>query len=221
MRKLRMLTALAVIGVSACAERMVKPAVVPAPPAPKAAPKPRPTNVELRRQAEKIADGTRNLSVIRPRQVSPTASIRPEQPRESEAKPPKASAQTLETQTSSDPPRATVLPPPFEPDESNFPFAALMPPPPEPAEPTFPSVAPTVELPPPPQPAAPGLPGMPIEAAMPPPSEPAQPSFPVVELLPPPSEPAEPSLPSQEEIIAESSNSIPFPYGTSFAVSAC
>jgi hypothetical protein len=50
-----------------------------------------------------------------------------------------------------------------------------------------------------------------MEAAIPPPPEPAEPSFPVTALMPPPPEPAELSLPSQEQVIAESPITIPFP----------
>jgi hypothetical protein len=146
-----------------------------------------------------------------PGQVSPSASVKPEQPPGFEAQPLQASEQPPEAQTSPDPATTTVLPPPLEPDESNFPFAALMPPPPEPAEPIFPSVSTTVELLPPLKPATPVLPEVPIEAALPPPPEPAEPSFPVAALIPPPPVPAEPSLPSQEEVIIEGSIPIPFP----------
>jgi hypothetical protein len=196
---------------ASCAERIMHPAVIPQPTQPKAASKLRPANVEPRRQAEKIAEDTRILSAMPPRQVSPSASVKPEQPPESEAQPPQASEQPPQAQTPLDPPMATVLPPPLETDESNFPFAALMPPPPEPAEPTFPSASLTVELPPLLEPDAPVLPEVPIEAALPPPPEPAEPSFPIAALIPPPSEPAEPSLPSQEEVIIEGSILIPFP----------
>jgi hypothetical protein len=194
---------------AACAERMVNPAVIPkSAPAPKAASKPRPSNVDARRQAERIAETARQRSDSRSQQVSPHASVRPEQPPEPEI-PPQVSQSREATPTGRE--AVAVLPPPVEPDESNFPFAALMPPPPEPAEPTFPSAPPTVELPPPPEPAAPILPEVSIEAAMPPPPEPAQPSFPVAALMPPSLEPAEPSLPSQEEIAAESPVPIPYP----------
>lgn len=196
---------------TSCAERMAYPAVVPEPPAPKAASKLRPANVEPRRQAEKTAESTGKRSAMPPGQVSPSASVKSEQSPASEVLPPQASEQPPQAQTSPEPPMATVLPPPLEPDESTFPFAALMPPPPEPAEPTFPSVSPTVELPHPLEPAVPVLPEVPIEAALPPPPKPAEPSFPVAALIPPPSEPAEPSLPSQDEIIIEGSIPIPFP----------
>jgi hypothetical protein len=208
MRQFGVFAALTLTWITAsCGERMVHPAVMPEPPAPKAASKLRSANVEPRHQAEKIAENTGKRSAIPPGQVSPSASVKSEQPPASEVLPPQASEQPPEAQTSPEPPIATVLPPPLEPDESNFPFAALMPPPPEPAEPTFPSV----ELPPPLEPAVPVLPEVPIEAALPPPPEPAEPSFPVAALIPPPSEPAEPSFPSQEEVIIEGSILIPFP----------
>ena len=191
---------------ASCAERMMHPAVIPQSTLPKAASKLRPANVEPRRQAEKIAEDTRNLSAMPPRQVSPSASVKPEQPPESEAQPPQA-------QTSLDPTTATVLPPPLEPDESNFPFAALMPPPPEPAEPTFPSTPPAIELSSPPEPPTSSLPEVTAEAAMPPPPEPAEPSFPVATLMHPLPVPAEPSLPPppEEQIAAESPMPVPFP----------
>jgi hypothetical protein len=212
MHKFRVLTALALSWITAsCAERMVHPAIIPQPTPPKAASKPIPNNVEVRRRPETIAENTGKRSAIRARHVTPSASVKPEQPPKSEAQPPQASEQPREDQTSLDPPMATVLPPPLEPDESNFPFAALMPPPPEAAEPTFRSVSPTVELLPPLEPAVPVLPEVPMEAALPPPPEPAEPSFPVAALMPPPPEPAEPSLPSQQEVIIEGSIPIPFP----------
>jgi hypothetical protein len=214
MRQFGVFTALALSGITtSCAERMVHPAVMPEPPAPKAASKLRPANVEPRRQAEKIAEGTRNLSAMPPRQVSPSASVKPEQPPESEAQPPRASEQPPQAQTSLDPTTATVLPPPLEPDESNFPFAALMPPPPEPAEPTFPSTPPAIELSSPPEPPTSSLPEVTAEAAMPPPPEPAEPSFPVATLMHPLPVPAEPSLPPppEEQIAAESPKPVPFP----------
>jgi hypothetical protein len=207
MHKFGVFTALTLSWITAsCADRMVHPAVMAEPPAPKAASKPRPANVEPRRQAEKIAEGTRNLSAMPPRQVSPSASVKPEQPPESEAQPPQA-------QTSLDPTTATVLPPPLEPDESNFPFAALMPPPPEPAEPTFPSTPPAIELSSPPEPPTSSLPEVTAEAAMPPPPEPAEPSFPVATLMHPLPVPAELSLPPppEEQIAAESATPVPFP----------
>jgi hypothetical protein len=212
MRRSGVLTVLALSWITAsCAERMVHPAIIPQPTPPKAAPKPQPNNVDMRRRAETIAEDARRRSSIRPRQITPSSSVKSEQPPESEVQPPQASEQPPEAQTSPEAPIATVLPPPLEPDESNFPFAALMPPPPEPAEPTFPSVSPTVELPPPLEPAAPVLPEVPVGAALPPLPDPAEPSFPVAALIPPPSEPAEPSLPSQEEVIIEGLIAIPFP----------
>jgi hypothetical protein len=211
MYKFGVFAALALSWITAsCAERMVHPAVIPQPTSPKAASMPSPNNVEAKHRTETIAENTGKRSAIRARPVTPRASVKPEQPPESEVHSPQASEQPPEDQTSLNPPMATVLPP-LEPDESNFPFAALMPPPPELAEPTFPSVSPTVELLSPLEPAAPVLPEVPIEAALPPPPEPAEPSFPVATLMPPLPEPAEPSLPSQEEVIMESSIAIPFP----------
>ena len=214
MRKFGVFTALTLSWITAsCAERMAHPAVVTQPTPPKAASKPRSNNVEARHRAETIAENTGKRSAIPPRQVSPSAIVESEQPPEFEAQPLQASEQPPEAQTSPGPPMATVLPPPLEPDESNFPFAALMPPPPEPAEPIFPSVSTTVELLPPLEPATPVLPEVPIEAALPPPPEPAEPSFPVATLMSPPPEPAEPSLspPPQAQIAAESLILIPFP----------
>jgi hypothetical protein len=211
MRKSGVFAAFALSWITAsCAERMANPAVVPEPPALKAAPKTRPANVEVRRQAERIAEKTRKNSTARSRQFSPSVSVKPEQPPKPQVPPPQASQQPQEPAIGREPPSVVALPPP-KPAEPNFPFAALMPPPPEPAEPTFPSVPPAVELPSPPEPTAPILPQVPIEAAMPPPPEPAEPSLPVSALMPPPPKPAEPSLPSQEEIIAESSVSVPLP----------
>jgi hypothetical protein len=209
MRKLRMLTALAVIGVSACAERVVNPAVVPEPPALEASPKLRPHNVEARHQAERVAEDKRKRSASSSRPNTPSASFKTEPPPGTQT----PLLQELQQPHATPTGRAAVaIPSPTnEPDESNFPFEVLMPPPPEPAEPTFPSAPSIVELPPLLEPAVPTLPEVSIEAAMPPPPEAAQPSFPVAALMPPPTEPAEPSLPSQEEIIAESPLSIPFP----------
>ena len=214
MHKFRMLTALALSWITAsCAERMVNPAIIPQSTPPKGASKPISNNVEVRRRAETIAENTGKRSTIRSRQVTPSASVKPEQSPEPQAPLPQESEQPPEAQTSSDPPMATVLPPPMETDESNFPFPALMPPPPEPAEPIFPAVSPTVELLPLLEPAAPVLPEVPIEAALPPPPEPAEPSFPVATLMRPPAEPAEPSLPPPpgEQIAAVSLIPIPFP----------
>ena len=212
MRKLGVFTALALSWITAsCAERMVHPAIIPQPTPPKAASKPISNNVEVRRRTETIAENTGKRSTIRSRQVTPSASVKPEQSPKPQAPLPQASEQPPEAQTSSDPPMATVLSPPLETDDSNFPYAALMPPPPEPAEPIFPSASPTVELPPPLEPAVPVLPEGTVETVLPPPPEPAEPSFPVAALIPPPSVPAEPSLPSQEEVIIEGSNPIPFP----------
>jgi hypothetical protein len=212
MRKFGVLTVLALTWITvSCAERIVNSGNIPQPASPKAAPKPQPNNVEVRRQAATMAEDARRPSAVRPRPITPSSSVKPEQPPESEPQPPQASEQPPEAQIPSDPPMATVLPPPVEPDESNFPFAALMPPPPEPAEPTFPSASPTVELPPPLEPAAPVLPEVPVETALPPPPEPAEPSFPIAALIPPPPVPAEPSLPSQEDVIIQGSIPIPFP----------
>jgi hypothetical protein len=120
---------------ASCAERMMHPAVIPQSTLPKAASKLRPANVEPRRQAEKIAEDTRNLSAMPPRQVSPSANARPVPSPEPQAQLPQVSQQPKETPTS----QVVALPPPPEPAEPNFPFAALMPPPPEPAEPSLPS----------------------------------------------------------------------------------
>jgi hypothetical protein len=214
MRKFGVLTALTLSWITAsCAERMVHQGVIHHSNPPKAASRPIPNNVEVRRRAETIAENTGKRPAIRSGQVTPSASVKPEQPPELEAQSPQASEQPPEAQTSPDPPMATVLPPPLETDESNFPFAALMPPPPEPAEPTFPSVSPIVELQAPAEPATSVLPEVPIEAALPPPPEPAEPSFPVATLMSPPPEPAEPSLPPppQAQIAAESLIPILFP----------
>lgn len=210
MRNLRVFTALAVIGLSACSERIVSLTAIPeASPPPKATPKPRLHNVEAKHQAQKDEKDTRKRSASLSGIATPTASFKTEQPPEPQTPRPQELQQPQATPTGR---AAVAVPPPtIEPDESNFPFAALMPPPPEPAEPTFPSVPSTVELPPPSEPAAPALPEMPKEAAMPLPPKPAEPSFPIATLMPPLPEPAEPSLPSQDEIIAESSISIPFP----------
>jgi hypothetical protein len=212
MRQFGVFAALTLSWITAsCAERMVHPAVMPEPPAPKAASKPRPANVEARHRAETLAENTRKHSAIRSRPVTPGASAKPMPPPESQAPLPQVSQQPEETSISPNPPEVVALPPPPEPAEPNFPVAALMPPPPEPAEPTFPSDSPIVELPHPLEPAVPVLPEVPIEAVLPPPPEPAEPNFPFAALMPPPPEPAEPSLPSQEEVIIEGSNPIPFP----------
>src|SRR5688500_9599255 len=119
MHKFMVLTALALSWITAsCAERMVHPAIIPQPSPPKAASKPIPNSVEVRRRTEIIAENTGKRSAIRARQVTPSASVKPEQPPESEAQPPPASEQPPETQTSSTPPTATVLPSPLEPDDS-------------------------------------------------------------------------------------------------------
>jgi hypothetical protein len=212
MRKLGVFTALALTGMTvSCAERVMRSDAIPKPAVTlEAIPKPRPNNVQASPQAQKVEEDSRRHSSIRPRQVSPSSSLGSEQPPQPEV-PPQASHRRQQALIQRELPAAAALPPPLEPDESNFPFEVLMPPPPEPAEPTFPSVPPTVELPPPSDPAAPALPEMPIESAMPPPPEAAHPSFPVAALLPPLPEPAEPSLPSQKEIIAESPIPIPIP----------
>jgi hypothetical protein len=214
MRKLGVFTALALSGMTvSCAERMVHPAVIPQPTPPKAASKPRPHDVEARRQAETLAEDARMRSVIRTPPVTASASVKPEPSPEPQAPLPQVSQQPKEAPISREPPAAVALPPPPEPAEPNFPVIALMPPPPEPAEPTFPSLQPNVELPLPPEPALPTLPEVLIEAAMPAPPDPAEPSFPVATLMPPLPEPAEPSLPQywQEQIATESPIPIPFP----------
>jgi hypothetical protein len=196
---------------ASCAERMVHPAVIPQPTQPKAASKPWPHDVEARHRSETLAEETGKRSAIRSRQVTPSASVKPEQSSTPETPLPKVSHQPNEPPTSREPPVAVALPPPPEPAEPNFPITALMPPPPEPAEPTFPSTPPAIELSSPPEPPTSFLPEVTAEAAMPPPPEPAEPSFPVATLMPPLPVPAEPSLPSQEEVIIESSIAIPFP----------
>ncbi len=207
MRNLGVCTALGLSWIIAsCAESMVNPAGIPEPvPALEAAPKARPNNVEVRRQAKKIAEDAEMRSAILSRQVSPNVSPKEELPPQPEAQPPQAPQQPPEPRISPEPPTVVVLPPPPQPTEPNFPVAALMPEPPEPAEPTFSSTPPTVELP---LPLEPAVPKVPIEAAMPPPPEAAEPSFPVAAL--PPLEPAEPSLP-QVEIAAESLTSLSYP----------
>jgi hypothetical protein len=190
MRQFGVLTALALTWITAsCAERIVPPAVQIEPPAQIAASKQRPANVEPRRQAEKIAEGTRNFSAISPRQVTPSANVRPVPPSEPQAQLLQGSQQPKETPTSREPPAVVALPPPPEPVEPNFPVAVLMPPPTS----TLPEVSP--------------------KAAMPPPPDPAEPNFPVATLMPPLPEPAEPSLPPplEEQIAAESPTPIPFP----------
>jgi hypothetical protein len=210
MRQFGVFAALTLTWITAsCAERIVHPAVISQPTPPKAAAsRPIPNNVEVRRQAETIAENAGKSSAIRSRQTTPRASLKPEPPPVPQAPLPQVSLHPKKTSTSHEPPVAVALPPPPEPDESNFPFAVLMPPPPVPAEPTFPSVSSTVELPPSLEPAVPILPEVTIEAALPPPPETAEPSFPVAALIPPPSER---SLPSQEEAIIESPIPIPFP----------
>jgi hypothetical protein len=65
MHKFGVFTALALSWITAsCAERMVHPAVISQLNPSKAASKPRPNNVEARRQAEEIAEGTRNLGSV-------------------------------------------------------------------------------------------------------------------------------------------------------------
>jgi hypothetical protein len=209
MRPLGVLTALALSGMTlSCAERMVSPAAIPEPSLPKAEPKPRPKNVETRRQVEKATEDTRTQA-SRARQAIPRASVKSEQ-RHHQAPLPQVSQQPQEPPIQRDPPVGVVLPPRPEPAEPTFPAAALIPPPPEPAEPTFPSPPPAIERPLSPEPTVPTRPEAPQEATMPPPPEPAVPGFPVA-TLPPPPEPAEPSLPTQEEVTAESLISIPFP----------
>ena len=190
MRQFGVLTALTLIWITAsCAERIVPPAVQLEPPAQISVPKRRPANVEPRRQAEKITESTRNLSAISPRQVTPSANVRPEPSPEPQAQLPQGSQQPKETPTSRAPPAVVALPPPPEPAEPNFPVAVLMSPPTS----SLPEVSP--------------------KAAMPSPPDPAEPSFPVATLMPPLPEPAEPYLPPplEEQIAAESPTPIPFP----------
>jgi hypothetical protein len=220
MRELGVFTALALSGMTACAERIVSPDAIPEPAlSSKAAPKPWPNDVEARRQAEIIAEDARRRSAVRPRLASPSASFKPERRPKTQAPPlPQVSQQPKEPSISPHLPVVAALPPPPEPAEPNFPVAALMPPPPEPAEPTFPSTPPAIALPSPPEPPTSTLPDASLEAMMPLPPEPAEPSFPVA-ALPPSPEPAEPSLPArhaQGETAAESSISIPFPELTSY-----
>jgi hypothetical protein len=214
MHKFGVCAALALTWITAsCAERMAHPAVMPEPTQPKAASKPWPHDVEARHRSETLAEETGKRSAIRSRQVTPSASVKPEQSSAPEAPLPQVSHQPNEPPTSREPPVAVALPPPPEPAEPNFPITALMPPPPEPAEPTFPSAPPAIELSSPPEPPTSFLPEVTAEAAMPPPPEPAEPSFPVATLMPPLPVPAEPSLPlpPEEQIAAESPMPIPFP----------
>jgi hypothetical protein len=210
MHKFGVFTALALSWITAsCAERMVHPAVIPQPTPPKAVPKPQP-EIEVRSQAERIAEETRKRLAVRSRQVNPSAGVKSAQPSRPQAPPLETSQQPSKPPVGREPLVEVALPPP-EPDESNFPFAALMPPPPEAAEPVFPLIPPVVELPLPPEPTAPLRPEVPIEEAMPAPPELTEPSFPVAAPMPLPPEPAEPSLPSREEITAQSSVPIPYP----------
>jgi hypothetical protein len=198
---------------ASCAERMVNPAVIPHSTPPKAASKPRPHNVEARRQAETRAEDAKKRSTIRSRQVTPSASVKSEPSPEPEALLPQVSQRPRETPIWRETPAVVALPPPPEPAEPNFPVAVLMPPPSEPAEPTLPSTSPAIELSSAREPPTPTLPEVAVEAAMPPPPDPAEPSFPVATLMPPPPEPAEPSLPPppEEQIAAESPIPILFP----------
>jgi hypothetical protein len=218
MRKLGVLTALALSGMTAaCAERLASPAMMPKPaPARAAEFKPRPNTGETRRQAKKVMEDTRKRSAIRVREVLPNTSVRPEQRPEPLTSLPHVLRGHQETQLQHDPPVVAVLEPRPEPAEANVPVAALMPPLPEPAEPTFPSAPPPIELPSPAEPVTSTLPMALSEAAMPAPPEPAEPSFPVAALMPPPPTSAEPSLPSQEEVIAESLITIPLPEPPSY-----
>lgn len=212
MRKFAVLTALALSCITAsCAERMVHPTIIPQPTPPKAASKPIPNNVEMRRRTETIAENTGKHLAIRARQVTRSVSVKPEQSPEPQALLPQVSQQTKETPTSREPPAVVASPPPPESAEPSFPVAALMPPPPEPAQPIFPSTPRPIEPLPPPEPPISTLPEVSLEAVMPQPPNPAEPSFPVAALIPAPSDPAEPSLPSQEQMAAGSSTPIPFP----------
>jgi hypothetical protein len=214
MHKFGVFTALTLSWVTAsCAERVVNPVVIPRLASPKAAPKPRSTNVEARRRAEPLAESARRRLALHFGQVTPSASVKPEPSLERRTALPHGSEPLNEFPIRREPPTGATLPPPPEPAEPNFPVAALMPPPPEPAEPTLPTILPTAELPSPPRPSTSVPPEAPPEAAMPPPPNPAEPSFPVATLMPPPPEPAEPSLhpPSQEQVAAASPISIPFP----------
>ena len=210
MRKFGVLTVLALSWITAsCAERLVHPAIIPQPTPPKAASRPIPDNVEVRRRTETIAENTGKRLMTRSRHVTPSASVKPEPSPESKTPLSHILQQPKEPPTSRELPAAVTLLP-SEPAEPNFPIAALMPPPPEPAEPTFPSTPRAIE-PPPPEPPTSTLPEVIVGAAMPLPPDPAEPSFPAAALIPPPSEPAEPSLPSQEEAIIESSIPLPLP----------
>src|ERR671920_2072535 len=81
---------------ASCAERMGHPAVMPQSTLPKAASKPRPHNVEAKHRDETLAESARKRSAIRAGQVIPSASVKPEQPPESEVQPPQASEQLPE-----------------------------------------------------------------------------------------------------------------------------
>jgi hypothetical protein len=210
MHRLGVLATLTLIGMTACAERLVSPALIPKPAsAPEAELKPRQNKVGVRRQVQKITEDTSKHLAIRPQPAAPSAGVKPQQQPATQSSLPQASQQPQATPGGRD--AVAAPPPPSEPAEPNLSVAAVMPPPPEPAEPTFPSDAPAIELPSPPKPAAPTQPEAPLEeAAIPPPPEAVEPTFPITALLPPP-EPAEPSLPSQEEVTAESPTLIPFP----------
>jgi hypothetical protein len=210
MHKFGVFTALALSWITAsCAERMANSAVIPEPTSPKAASKPVPNDVKMRRRAETVAESTRRGSAVRSHEVTPSASVRPKPSPEPQAPLPQVSPRPMEPPIWREPPAAAALPPPPEPAEPNFPVATLMPPPPEPDGQTYSSTPRTIELPPPPEPPISTLREVTAEATMPSPPDPAEPSFPMTTLKP--TEPAQPSLSlhSQEQIATESP--LPFP----------
>ena len=94
MHKFGVFTALTLSWITAsCAERIVHPAVIPQPTPPKAAPKPWPNNVEARHRAETIAEKAGKRSAIHSRQVTPSASVKPEPSPEPQAPLPQVSQQ--------------------------------------------------------------------------------------------------------------------------------
>src|SRR5687768_4441979 len=125
MRKFGVLTALTLSWITAsCAESIVHPAVIPQPTPPKAASKPIPSNVEVRRKAEPIAENTGKLSAIPSRQVTPNASVRPKPSRGPQALLPQVSQQPKEPPIWREPPAVVALPPPPKSAEPSFPVAA-------------------------------------------------------------------------------------------------
>ena len=160
MRKFGVFAALTLSWITiSCAEKMVHPAVIPLPTSPKAVSKPRPPNVEARRQA------------LLPQ--------KPPQPKQNPLSRERTAVMALPPLEPAEPsfPVAARMPPPPDPAEPSFPSTppAIVSSPREPPATALPDVLLEAAMPAPPDPAEPSFP---VASLVPPVSAPAEPSLP-------------------------------------------